>query len=275
MTYHHGRPFSTYDHDNDIAVTNCALSYKGAFWYKNCHRVNIMGRYGDNSHSKVQTWTLCHWDNGRIVDVSLNLSRGLWHVGLNQYCPLQLVEILLLFCLSGRQLVSLEGPRALHWVRRDENPARQLQELGGQEKTIIKRHVLRLFPPLIPLCPYWVRITPFSYQSHCPEPSHHSSSFSLSLSLLLCFSIHRSAVSPVLFCILMLIPKPVPLKVTWNLGLCGVWFTFHWNVNFKHTVCAQETLSVQIMGDAKDSSCTCCLNKMWQHTSAHSNGPLW
>lgn len=53
MTYHHSRPFSTYDHDNDIAVTNCALSYKGAFWYKNCHRVNIMGRYGDNSHSKV------------------------------------------------------------------------------------------------------------------------------------------------------------------------------------------------------------------------------
>lgn len=53
MTYHNGRPFSTYDHDNDIAVTNCALSYKGAFWYKNCHRVNIMGRYGDNSHSKV------------------------------------------------------------------------------------------------------------------------------------------------------------------------------------------------------------------------------
>ncbi|XP_068167658.1 tenascin isoform X2 [Antennarius striatus] len=59
MTYHHGRPFSTYDHDNDIAVTNCALSYKGAFWYKNCHRVNLMGRYGDNSHSKGVNWF--HW----------------------------------------------------------------------------------------------------------------------------------------------------------------------------------------------------------------------
>uniref|UniRef100_A0A3B4CW36 Tenascin C n=1 Tax=Pygocentrus nattereri TaxID=42514 RepID=A0A3B4CW36_PYGNA len=59
MTYHNGRPFSTFDHDNDIAVTNCALSYKGAFWYKNCHRVNIMGRYGDNSHSKGVNWF--HW----------------------------------------------------------------------------------------------------------------------------------------------------------------------------------------------------------------------
>ncbi|KAJ8395853.1 hypothetical protein AAFF_G00027360 [Aldrovandia affinis] len=30
LSYHQGRPFSTYDNDNDIAVTNCALSYKGA-----------------------------------------------------------------------------------------------------------------------------------------------------------------------------------------------------------------------------------------------------
>uniref|UniRef100_A0A8C6L0C3 Tenascin C n=1 Tax=Nothobranchius furzeri TaxID=105023 RepID=A0A8C6L0C3_NOTFU len=59
MTYHNGRPFSTYDNDNDIAVTNCALSYKGAFWYKNCHRVNLMGKYGDNSHSKGINWF--HW----------------------------------------------------------------------------------------------------------------------------------------------------------------------------------------------------------------------
>ncbi|KAM4635378.1 tenascin isoform 6-T6 [Polymixia lowei] len=59
MTYHQGRPFSTYDNDNDIAVTNCALSYKGAFWYKNCHRVNLMGKYGDGSHSKGINWF--HW----------------------------------------------------------------------------------------------------------------------------------------------------------------------------------------------------------------------
>ncbi|XP_063066915.1 tenascin isoform X3 [Engraulis encrasicolus] len=59
MTYHQNRPFSTYDNDNDVAVTNCALSYKGAFWYKNCHRVNLMGRYGDNSHSKGINWF--HW----------------------------------------------------------------------------------------------------------------------------------------------------------------------------------------------------------------------
>uniref|UniRef100_A0A8D1G8S6 Tenascin n=1 Tax=Sus scrofa TaxID=9823 RepID=A0A8D1G8S6_PIG len=53
MAYHNGRSFSTFDKDTDSAITNCALSYKGAFWYKNCHRVNLMGRYGDNSHSQV------------------------------------------------------------------------------------------------------------------------------------------------------------------------------------------------------------------------------
>ncbi|CAL8320307.1 unnamed protein product [Lota lota] len=59
LTYHQGRPFSTFDNDNDAAVTNCALSYKGAFWYKNCHRVNLMGKYGDKSHSKGINWF--HW----------------------------------------------------------------------------------------------------------------------------------------------------------------------------------------------------------------------
>ncbi|XP_072840647.2 LOW QUALITY PROTEIN: tenascin [Pogona vitticeps] len=59
MTYHNGRSFSTYDKDNDSAITNCALSYKGAFWYKNCHRVNLMGRYGDNNHSQGVNWF--HW----------------------------------------------------------------------------------------------------------------------------------------------------------------------------------------------------------------------
>lgn len=59
MAYHNGRSFSTFNKDTDSAITNCALSYKGAFWYKNCHRVNLMGRYGDNSHSQGVNWF--HW----------------------------------------------------------------------------------------------------------------------------------------------------------------------------------------------------------------------
>ncbi|XP_072421612.1 tenascin isoform X13 [Chiloscyllium punctatum] len=59
LSYHQGRPFSTRDRDNDVAVTNCALSYKGAWWYKNCHKVNLNGRYGAKSHSQGVNWF--HW----------------------------------------------------------------------------------------------------------------------------------------------------------------------------------------------------------------------
>ncbi|KAL6490212.1 hypothetical protein MHYP_G00005570 [Metynnis hypsauchen] len=59
LNYHQGRPFSTTDRDNDIAVTNCALSYKGAWWYKNCHRANLNGKYGESRHSQGINWY--HW----------------------------------------------------------------------------------------------------------------------------------------------------------------------------------------------------------------------
>ncbi|XP_051554686.1 tenascin-R isoform X2 [Myxocyprinus asiaticus] len=59
LSYHQSRPFSTMDKDNDIAVTNCALSYKGAWWYKNCHRANLNGKYGESRHSQGINWY--HW----------------------------------------------------------------------------------------------------------------------------------------------------------------------------------------------------------------------
>uniref|UniRef100_A0A8D2L7H8 Tenascin-R n=1 Tax=Varanus komodoensis TaxID=61221 RepID=A0A8D2L7H8_VARKO len=59
LTYHQGRPFSTKDRDNDVAVTNCAMSYKGAWWYKNCHRTNLNGKYGESRHSQGINWY--HW----------------------------------------------------------------------------------------------------------------------------------------------------------------------------------------------------------------------
>ncbi|KAI3374967.1 hypothetical protein L3Q82_021492, partial [Scortum barcoo] len=51
MTYHQGRPWTTIDSDNDIALGNCALTHRGAWWYKNCHLANLNGKWGDNRHS--------------------------------------------------------------------------------------------------------------------------------------------------------------------------------------------------------------------------------
>ncbi|XP_035684441.1 tenascin-X-like [Branchiostoma floridae] len=59
LTYHNNRPFSTRDKDNDVALSHCAFAYHGAWWYKNCHRSNLNGQYGDNTHSQGVNWY--HW----------------------------------------------------------------------------------------------------------------------------------------------------------------------------------------------------------------------
>ncbi|XP_063742858.1 tenascin-N isoform X3 [Eleginops maclovinus] len=56
MTYHQGRPWTTVDNDNDIALGNCALTHRGAWWYKNCHLANLNGRWGDTRHSLGVNW---------------------------------------------------------------------------------------------------------------------------------------------------------------------------------------------------------------------------
>jgi len=56
MTYHQGRPWTTVDSDNDIALGNCALTHRGAWWYKNCHLANLNGKWGDKRHSMGVNW---------------------------------------------------------------------------------------------------------------------------------------------------------------------------------------------------------------------------
>ncbi|XP_038230536.1 ficolin-2-like [Dermochelys coriacea] len=47
---HNGMMFSTHDNDNDWSVGNCALAFKGAWWYKECHASNLNGLYLKGAH---------------------------------------------------------------------------------------------------------------------------------------------------------------------------------------------------------------------------------
>ncbi|XP_048057024.1 tenascin isoform X1 [Megalobrama amblycephala] len=57
MSYHNGRPFSTRDRDPQPFITRCAMSYRGGWWYKNCHEANLNGLYNTNKNHQGVIWT--------------------------------------------------------------------------------------------------------------------------------------------------------------------------------------------------------------------------
>ncbi|XP_058120451.1 ficolin-2-like [Anopheles coustani] len=49
--------FSTFDRDNDESRRgNCAKEYHGAWWYRNCHRSNLNGRYENATDASAMNW---------------------------------------------------------------------------------------------------------------------------------------------------------------------------------------------------------------------------
>nr|XP_014347015.1 PREDICTED: tenascin-X [Latimeria chalumnae] len=56
LHYHDGSIFSTKDRDPSKHIAPCALSYKGAWWYKNCHFANLNGLYGSTKDHQGINW---------------------------------------------------------------------------------------------------------------------------------------------------------------------------------------------------------------------------
>ena len=54
---HRNMSFTTRDRDNDVdSGKNCALAYRGGWWYSACHNANPNGLYQGGSHAQGITW---------------------------------------------------------------------------------------------------------------------------------------------------------------------------------------------------------------------------
>ena len=66
---HRGMSFSTKDRDNDRWGRNCALHFKGAWWYNDCHHSNLNGLYL-NGKSDCQGMRWNSWPKGPCYSVN-------------------------------------------------------------------------------------------------------------------------------------------------------------------------------------------------------------
>ncbi|KAM4642745.1 tenascin-X isoform 3-T3 [Discoglossus pictus] len=56
MSYHNNMIFSTRDRDAQKRILPCAMSYRGAWWYRNCHYANLNGMYANNKDHQGINW---------------------------------------------------------------------------------------------------------------------------------------------------------------------------------------------------------------------------
>uniref|UniRef100_A0A8D2IVZ1 Tenascin XB n=1 Tax=Varanus komodoensis TaxID=61221 RepID=A0A8D2IVZ1_VARKO len=56
FSYHSGSVFSTRDRDPNRVIIPCAVSYRGAWWYRNCHYTNLNGLYANNRDHQGVNW---------------------------------------------------------------------------------------------------------------------------------------------------------------------------------------------------------------------------
>ena len=61
LSLHRGMAFTTKDRHNDLNSINCAIMYKGAWWFKSCLYSDLNGLYLHGQHSEA--WEGVNWYN--------------------------------------------------------------------------------------------------------------------------------------------------------------------------------------------------------------------
>ncbi|XP_039362016.1 ficolin-2-like isoform X2 [Mauremys reevesii] len=72
LTIHNHMPFTTQDCDNDQYSGNCATSFKGAWWYQECHWSNLNGLYLRGAHESYGDGV--NWRTGKGHKYSYKVS---------------------------------------------------------------------------------------------------------------------------------------------------------------------------------------------------------
>ena len=74
---HNAEKFTTIDNDNDynegpVWDPNCAVQFRGGWWYNNCCDCNLNGAHGIDSHIGI-TWRSWHGTDYSIPFVELKM----------------------------------------------------------------------------------------------------------------------------------------------------------------------------------------------------------
>ena len=68
----HGMKFSTKNRENDLRSDQCAVTFKGAWWYNACHHSNLNSQFLGGPHSSLADGI--NWDSWKGHYYSLKFS---------------------------------------------------------------------------------------------------------------------------------------------------------------------------------------------------------